>query len=223
MQGYSTKKLKVKVGAFKARLKALSDHNQYSDPEGKAKQAGICSASWSLFGQLWQASRVLAKAVKHVDIENRRILELGCGLALPSLVLQHRGANITASDYHPLSKRFLIHNATINKLEPIPYINLPWADEKLDIGRFDLIVGSDILYEPDHADMLAGLIERIASDKAKVIISCPGRGYRNRFTRSLADLGFTLNEQRVPFDKDEKPPYKGRLLTYRRGYTELHA
>ena len=223
MQGYSTKKLKVKVGKFKARLKALSDHNQYSDPDGKAQEAGICSASWSLFGQLWQASRVLAKAVKHVDIENRRILELGCGLALPSLVLQYRGANITASDYHPLSQRFLKHNANINKLDPIPYINLPWADESVDIGQFDLIVGSDILYEPDHSDMLAGLIERIASNKAKVIISCPGRGYRNRFTRSLADIGFTLTEQRVPFEPGEKPPFKGRLLTYRRGFSKLTA
>ncbi len=217
MPGYETRKINVRVGSFKAKIRALSDHNQFDDPKGKAKNAGICSASWSLFGQLWQASRVLAKAVKHIEIEDRRIIELGCGLALPSLVLQHRGADITASDYHPLSEPFLDYNTDLNNLEHIPYVNLPWADKNEHVGKFDLIVGSDILYEPNHSDMLAGLIGRIASRNSKVLISCPGRGYRNQFSRSLKELGFKLNEARVPFNKDEKPPYKGRLLTYTRG------
>lgn len=216
MPGYETRKLNVSVGNFKAKIRALSDHNQFYDPKGKAKNAGICSASWSLFGQLWQASKVLAKAVKHIEIEDRRIIELGCGLALPSLVLQHRGANITASDYHPLSQPFLDYNADLNNLEHIPYVNLPWGDENAHVGKFDLIVGSDILYQPDHSELLAGLIGCIASRKAKVLITCPGRGYRNQFSRSLKELGFELNEERVPFSKDEKAPYAGRLLTYRR-------
>lgn len=216
MLGYKTRKLDVRVGAFQARIRALSDHNQFSDPNGKAKNAGICSASWSLFGQLWQASRVLAQAVKHIEIEDRRIIELGCGLALPSLVLQHRGADITASDYHPLSEPFLDFNTNLNNMKAIPYVNLPWAEGNEHIGTFDLIVGSDILYQPDHSELLAGLIGRIASRKAKVLISCPGRGYRNQFSRSLKEQGFELNEQRVPFDIDEKPPYRGRLLMYRR-------
>ena len=54
MPGYETRKLDVRVGAFKARIRALSDHNQFADPNGKAEDAGICSASWSLFGQLWR-------------------------------------------------------------------------------------------------------------------------------------------------------------------------
>lgn len=218
MEGYSTRKLEVQVGAFKGRIRALSDRNQYSDPDGLAAKAGICSASWSLFGQLWQASRVLAGAVKKIDIDNRRILELGCGLALPSLVLKYRGADITASDYHPLSEPFLDYNARLNRLSPIPYLTLPWADGGAGAGKFDLIIGSDILYEPDHADMLAALIGRMASDRAKVLITCPGRGYRNRFSRAMEALGFDLNEQRVPFTEGEKPPYGGRTLTYRRGF-----
>lgn len=216
MPGYETRKLNVRVGLFKAKIRALSDHNQFDDRNGKAKKAGICSASWSLFGQLWQASKVLAKAVKQIEIEDRRIIELGCGLALPSLVLQHRGADITASDYHPLSEPFLEYNADLNNLKHIPYVNLPWADTNAHVGKFDIIVGSDILYEPNHSDMLAGLIGRIASKTAKVLITCPGRGYRNQFSRSLHELGFELHEQRVPFNKGEKAPYAGRLLTYQR-------
>lgn len=219
MPGYETRKLNVRVGALHWKLRALRDDQQYADPGGDARRAGICSASWSLFGQLWPASRALARAVKHIDIRNRRVIELGCGLGLPSLVLQSRGADVTASDHHPLSEPFLDYNAALNRLAPIPYVDLPWssAHSLQDIGRFDLIVGSDILYERDHAEMLAALVGRLAAARAKVLITCPGRGYRNRFTRLLKAKGFDLTATPMPFVEDEKPPFRGRLLCYRRG------
>lgn len=216
MKGYQVRNLDIKVGAFKGQIQALSDHQQYFDPTGSAAKAGICSASWSMFGQLWPASQVLAKAVKKIEIDGRRVLELGCGLGLPSLVLQYRGADITASDHHPLSETFLNHNANLNNLPLIPYLDLPWGVVGPEIERFDLIVGSDLLYEPNHAELLAGLIGRVAKPSSKVMISCPGRGYRNSFSRSMEKLGYTLTEKRLPFSLGEKPPFKGRLLTYRR-------
>ncbi|MFA7633741.1 MAG: hypothetical protein WCX90_08840 [Thiohalomonadaceae bacterium] len=216
MPGYATRKLDVHIGAFKGRLRALGDHMQYADPDGHAERAGICSASWSLFGQLWPASKVLAKAVKDIRIKGRRILEVGCGLALPSLVLQYRGADITASDHHPLTESFLDHNARLNGLPLLPYLNLPWGTGGDGVQGFDLIVGSDVLYEPGHAQMLVGLIERIAKPASKVLISCPGRGYRNKFSRSMQALGYKLTETRVAFSNDEQPPFKGRLLCYLR-------
>lgn len=217
MPGYETRKLDVQVGAFHCRIRALRDHMQYADKNGSAQRAGICSASWSLFGQLWPASKVMAKAVKHIDIKNRRILELGCGLGLPSLLLQSRGADVTASDYHPLSESFLDYNATLNKLPLIPYLNLPWVGDTPDVGHFDLIVGSDVLYERDHARMLARRIQQLAAPVAKVLITCPGRGYGNQLSRLLKESGFALTETRMAFSKGEKAPFRGRLLCYRRG------
>lgn len=216
MPGYETRKLDVRIGSLQWKIRALSNHLQYADPDEQAKRAGICSASWSLFGQLWPASKVLSRVVKHIDIDNRRILELGCGLGLPSLVLQSRGADITASDHHPLSEPFLDYNAALNRLPDIPYLDLPWDENSPEAGKFDLIVGSDILYEPDHAGLLASVIQRLAATRAKVLITCPGRGYRNRFSRLLQAMGFELTETRLPFKKDEKPPFRGRLLCYRR-------
>jgi predicted nicotinamide N-methyase len=217
MPGYETRKLKVRVGANKYRIRALSDLQQFADPCGTSKRAGISSATWSLFGQIWPASRILAKAVAEIDIEGRRILELGCGLGLASLVLQQRGADITATDYHPLVEPFLDYNAELNDLPPIAYQNLPWEIAAPDLGRFDLIIGSDILYERNHAELLARLIKRHALPDAEVLITCPGRGYRGRFSRALEAQGYHLTQKRKRFDEDEVPPYRGRLLRYRRG------
>lgn len=219
MPGYDTRMLDVPVGAKRLKIRALSDKQQYADPQGEAERAGICSASWSLFGQLWPASRVLAKAVKHIDIDERRILELGCGLGLPSLILQSRGADITASDHHPLSEPFLDHNAAINTLPALPYLDLPWSEPVAsgDKGQFNLIIGSDILYERGHAEQLAALIDQLASHKAKLVITCPGRPYRNRFSRLLEAHGFELTQTTLPFSTEEAPPFLGRILRYRRG------
>lgn len=216
MPGYETRKLDVQIGAFKGQVRALSDRMQFADPSGSAEQAGICDASWSLFGQLWPASNVLAQAVKRIGIKGRRILEVGCGLGLPSLVLQHRGADITASDHHPLAQTFLNYNTDLNHLPLIPYLDLPWATGGDGVEGFDLIVGSDILYEPNHAQLLVGLIARIAKPVSTVLISCPGRGHRNKFSSSMEALGYKLTETRLAFSEGELPPFKGRLLSYQR-------
>lgn len=216
MPGYETRKVEVRIGDHLFRLKALRDRQQFFDPDGCAERAGISSATWPLFGQLWPASRALAEAVYITDISNRRILEIGCGLGLPSLVLQRRGADITASDHHPLVERFLDYNAALNQLPPLNYLELPWDDPTPELGRFDVIIGSDVLYERNHADLVARLIERHAKPRAKVLISCAGRGYLGRLTRALEAEGFEVSEKQRPFADDGLPPYRYRLLRFKR-------
>lgn len=216
MPGYKTRKLNVRIGNENFLIRALSDKQQYADPDGAAARAGISSATWSLFGQLWPASQALARKMIKTDIEGRRILEVGCGLGLASLVLQRRGANIIASDYHPLAEPFLDYNAKLNQLPPVAYHDLPWERPAPELGYFDMIIGSDILYERGHADTLARLIKRHAKPSAEVIITCPGRGYRGRFSRALEAQGFQLTQKRKPFEEDETPPYRGQLLRFRR-------
>ncbi len=217
MPGYQTRELIVHLGDRDLRIRALSDLQQFADPMLLAENIGISSAQWSMFGQVWPAGRVLAEAMSRHDIIGKRILELGCGLGLSSLVLQQRDADITASDYHPLAASFLHHNAAQNNLPAITYCDLRWEVPDLTLGRFDLIIGSDILYEIGHADLLAAMVERHALPDAEVMITDPGRGNRPAFTRALASQGFTVSELRMRFDAADVAPFRGRLLSYRRG------
>lgn len=66
-----------------------------------ALRLGISSATWPLFGIVWASGTVLAHLMAEQEIDGLRILEVGCGIALASLVLNQRHANITATDYHP--------------------------------------------------------------------------------------------------------------------------
>lgn len=216
MHGFQTKNLDFSIGSFKGQLCALKDRTQFFDPDDEAKRVGICDASWSLFGQLWPAAEVLAKKTKKIKLKNRRILELGCGLALPSLVLQYRGADITASDYHPVSRTFLAHNCELNGLKKIPFIQLDW-NNPLTEDKYDLIIASDVLYDPANPMLLAKVIDAMSQPKCKVLIACPNRGYKNQFSRLMESLAFELKEIPVAFSDGETMPFKGRILQYKRG------
>jgi Predicted methyltransferase len=216
MPGYATRELVVCLGGHAFQIRALSDRQQFADPQQVAEKLGISSSLWSLFGQLWPSGRVLAEAMCTHEIAGKRILELGCGLGLSSLVLQRRHADITASDHHPLAEAFLLHNATQNRLAAIVYRDLPWEVPDATLGRFDLIIGSDILYERGQGALLAAVMQRHALPCAEILISDPGRGNSAGFTRALIAQGYAMSEQRSRFDEAEVAPFRGRLLRYRR-------
>ena len=216
MPGYRTRQLVVKLGGHDFRIRALSDLQQFADPQGIAERVGISSAQWSLFGQVWPSGRVLAQAMCEFDVAGKRILEIGCGLGLSSLVLQRREADITASDHHPLTESFLDHNAQLNNLRKPVYRDLNWAIPDDTLGRFDLLIGSDILYERDHIELLSNLVKRHATQNAEIVITDPGRGNSAPFTRALAAQGYSVTEVKSRFNESDTPPFRGRLLSYQR-------
>ena len=217
MPGYDVREIEHAVGGHAYRLRVLSDTQQFADPDGHGERAGISSATWSLFGQLWPAGTLLAHAMEGFDIRGKRILELGCGIGLASLVLQRRGADIVATDSHPLAEVFLAYNAALNALPAVNYRHVRWDEPLPALGRFDAIVAIDVLYEPGHAVLIAGLVARHALPDAEVLVADPGRGNSARFARLLGEQGFTMTEERVPMHDAEPPPHRGRLLNFRRG------
>ncbi len=216
MPGYDTRVITVHVGGQPYSLRVLSDRQQFADPDGHGTRMGISSAQWSLFGQLWPAGRLLAQAMLRIDVNGKRILELGCGIGLASLVLQRRGANIVASDVHPLADPFLAYNAALNELPAVHYRHMRWDRPLPTLGVFDMIVASDVLYERDHASLLAHVVERHALPCAEVVVTDPGRGNSAPFTRMLAMQGFEMTQERCAMDDNDAGLGRGNILRYQR-------
>lgn len=213
MSGYTTQIITLQIGGEPYRLRILADRQQFHDPDGRAEQAGISSATWPIFGMVWPVGIALAEEMTQFPIDGQRIIELGCGMAMSSLVLHRRGADITASDNHPLAEEFLAHNAQINGLSPVRYRDAPWDRQDDSLGRFDLLIGSDLLYEPDHAALLAGFIERHAQPRSRVLIADPGRGYRGQFAKRLAAQGYERSDLPCRAGGPEVEA-KGRILQF---------
>jgi len=132
-----------------------------------------------------------------------------------------RGALCTASDCHPLAAGFLLENLRLNDLPPMPYRHGNWSDAvdpEAAVGApFELIMGSDVLYERDEAGQLPQFIARHASLAGEVMIIDPNRGNRGPFHRRMAALGYGLRETVIRDPAGPGGPYSGRMLHYHRG------
>ncbi len=231
MPGYLTTQASIFIeGAADLIIRSLLDRQQFADADGQAEALGVSSAAWPLFGMLWPSALQLAGwMARRPLVAGERILEVGCGLGLASLVSHRRGADVTASDCHPLVPEFLSVNLGLNDLTPLPYRHGNWALRSDDDvpgltpsvqGEFDLIIGSDVLYERDDDGALSHFIVRHAAPQAQVLIVDPNRGNRTAFSRHMAAAGFVLHETRLSQPMaDGQEAYRGRLLHYAREAT----
>ncbi len=231
MPGYQTKQERIAVaGVDDLIIRSLLDRQQFSDPLGESERMGISSASWPLFGLLWPSGAHLAARMALRPVRaGERVLEIGCGLALASLVGHRRGADVTASDRHPLAALFLAENLRLNHLPPMKYRHGDWRARQIRPrdpgvpgagpvqGRFDLVIGSDLLYERDVDALLAGFIAHHTEAEAEVWIVDPNRGNRPAFNRQMAAAGFALHEEHLHVPAAASvDAYKGRVLIYQR-------
>lgn len=226
MPGYLLKHETIAVvGAAALNIRSLLDRQQFADPTGDAERLGISSAAWPLFGLVWPSGLQLAAAMAiRPLLASERILEIGCGLGLASLVMHRRGSDVTASDCHPLAGGFLRENLRLNELPPMPYCHGHWGAQEASTefgpsvkGLFDLIIGSDVLYERDDAGVLSSFIGRHGAPVCEVMIIDPNRGNRSPFHRRMAAMGYALNETPIRHRLSAtESAYSGRLLHYRR-------
>ena len=91
---------------------------------------------------------------------------------------------------------FLLENVKLNKCNDIPFIRTGWDDKKTDLGTFDTIIGSDILYERGHAEVLSKFIDQHAKPQCEIIIIDPGRKNHARFSKNMVKLGYSHSQSK---------------------------
>jgi predicted nicotinamide N-methyase len=142
------------------------------------------------WAELWPASLALAGALP--DVAGLRVVELGCGLGVPSLVAAARGAEVTATDWAADAIDLLRENATRNGLELEAEVRdwrEPWPE------RFDLALAADVLYEQRNVEPL---LERLRELAPKALVGLAGRPYEAEFlgragsVREIADRVVSL-------------------------------
>lgn len=167
------------------------------------------------FGVLWPAARALAGELVRRGSELRgvRVLELGCGLALPSLVAAKLGARVTATDLHPDVPAFLARNLAHNDLAPraIEYHELDWRAVEL-ASEFELVIGSDILYEAGHPLPVARALAARVAPGGRILLADPARAYLQACLDELRRLGWRAREEVVAV-ADPSPDRAGDVRT----------
>jgi predicted nicotinamide N-methyase len=133
------------------------------------------------WAELWPAATALAASLP-ARLDGVRVLELGCGLGLPSLVAAARGAVVTATDWSKDATELLRRNAERNQLvlrSEVHDWREPWSEE------FDLLLAADVLYEQRNVDPLLTRMHELAPE---ALIGLAGRPYEAEFLRALGEV-----------------------------------
>jgi predicted nicotinamide N-methyase len=146
---------------------------------------------WSV---LWRSGVALAREVDGLELDGKRVVELGCGLGVPSLVAARAGAEVLATDQDPEALDLLARNAQENRLR-LDTATMHWADAEklLARGRFDLALAADVLYEAESVELLLSLLPGLA---AEVWLADPGRVEADAFIEQARETWMIETHQR---------------------------
>jgi predicted nicotinamide N-methyase len=147
---------------------------------------------------------VLAERVVPMQADGRRLLELGCGAGLVSVAAAIAGFDVTASDYYEDALRFTALNVLVNTGTLIDTREADWRRFPHDMGRFDLVVASDVLYEREYAGLIASVLDRTLTGRGRALIADPGRVAAPDFVEQCKERGMpTAIGDRIPFEEGE--------------------
>lgn len=174
----------------------------YGNPDG--------DPSWA---SVWPAAAALAAhlASNPELVEGKRAVELGCGLAIPSLVAAASGAaSVTLMDREPLALHCALSTAEccglsvgpVGGTEVVAASVCDWgefAEQSAGLnGGVDLVLAAEVLYDPADAAPLASCVARIlgASGRGgKLLLADPAQGRavgcRERLLAALEASGAT--------------------------------
>jgi len=128
------------------------------------------------WAELWPSGVALAKAISGRALHGARTLELGCGLALPSMAAVLAGGRVLATDWSPQAVGLARENAERNDID-LEVLRCAWSDPGplLAVAPWDVILGADLLYEHRNAEVLLDLLPRLAGETTRIWIADPGR------------------------------------------------
>lgn len=159
-----------------AELRVLQPAESAELPDDGPVEWAPLAPYWSV---LWRSGVELAHELDGAQLGGLRVVELGCGLALPSLAAARAGAEVLATDSDPEALELVAENARGNDVR-IETALVDWAqpDALLSRAPFDLALAADVLYERSSVAPLLSLLPRLAPE---AWIADPGRPAADAF------------------------------------------
>jgi predicted nicotinamide N-methyase len=149
------------------------------------------------WADVWESAIVLAEDLAAMDGAGKTLLELGCGLGLPSLVAARAGFTVTATDYEETALEGVRYNAERNRIGGLRTLVLDWRNLPDDLGTFDLVVAADVLYETHHPAVLAATILRTLAPSGLGLIADPCRAKAAGFAPAARAAGMAVSKTRA--------------------------
>jgi predicted nicotinamide N-methyase len=161
----------------------LLQPSEYADlPDSNGVEWAPLAPYWTV---LWRSGVALGREVAGADLGGKRVVELGCGLAVPSIAAARAGAEVLATDASHEALELAERNARQNGVR-IETAAVDWAEPEDLVRRapFDLVLAADVLYERSSVARLLSLLPRLS---AEVWLADPDRPAAGVFLERAAE------------------------------------
>ena len=156
------------------------------------------------WADVWPSSIVLAEKLLEQDGAGRAALELGCGVGLSTLAATSAGFEVLATDYYEDALDVTRANVFRNHGTMARTRLVDWRHLPEDLGTFDLVFASDVLYEKEYAELLPVLLNRLLASGGRAFIADPGRVAAPTFVDACGVNGLSVIEKETrPFETGE--------------------
>ena len=148
------------------------------------------------WAELWPSGLALARRVVALPLRGVTVLELGCGLALPSLAASLSGATVLATDWAEDALALLRRNAARNGAR-LEVARVDWREPSL-LGAHDLVLAADVLYEARNAGPLLAALEPTVAPGGAALLADPGRRHAPVFFDAARRAGWRVKTTADP-------------------------
>ena len=156
------------------------------------------------WADVWPSSIILAEKLLELSGSGRTALELGCGVGLSTLAATSAGFDVLSTDYYEdaldVTRANVFRN--LGKLARTRLVD--WRHFPDDLGQFDLVFASDVLYEKEYAELLPVILDRVLVPNGIALIADPGRVAAPVFVEACAVHGLVVRQKETrPFEAGE--------------------
>jgi predicted nicotinamide N-methyase len=155
---------------------------------------------------LWPAAIALAHDVasRADELRGKRVLELGAGTGLPGIVAASLGARVVQTDSNELAMSACKRNCERNGVGAVEHRLADWTNWK-DTGRYDWIIGSDILYGVELQPHLRKIFETNLAAGGRVLLSDPFRAVSLGLLEALEEGGWSVTLSKWSVGEEATP------------------
>lgn len=201
----SLREIGIQIGRLKLRI---------AGPRHQSESTERISLWWGLTSSAIALSQHLAT---RCSLRGERIVELGCGLGLAGITGGLLGAGVTFTDYVGSALTQAETNCRLNGVDPamVDFVTLDWEQPK-NIGRFSLVLGSEILYDYFTHSGLINVLGRVLDQGGTILLADRKRLVVSRFLGRLTRKGFSSYEETVSVRVAGFPEQDVTIFTLRR-------
>ncbi|NMD43601.1 MAG: methyltransferase domain-containing protein [Firmicutes bacterium] len=147
------------------------------------------------WAEAWPAARGLAEyLLEGPALEGKEVLELGAGVGLPGVACGLRDAAVTFSDFQQRALQLCEANARLHRLNRYRLLLADWRSHTFR-EHFDLVLASDIAYEPRLLPHLKRVLLEACRPGGRIYFSHPARPVTFSFVEELLDSASFTEER----------------------------